>query len=55
MDGFVSWHKGTCSAFDPLSSIMTVMDMNPNDPQEIRSVLLSDYKVYLDGMQGLHF
>lgn len=45
MDGFVSWHKHICSLFDPLSSTKCKMDINCNDPEEIRSMLLSDYKV----------
>lgn len=55
MDVFVSWHKRLYSPFDPLSSTKSMMDMNPNNPQEIRSMLLSAYKVFLDGMQCLHF
>lgn len=46
MDGFLSWHKHLCSLFDALSSTKCKMDINRNDPQEIRSMLLSDYKVF---------
>lgn len=46
MDGFVSWHKRICSPFDPLSSTKSMMNVNPNDPQEISWMLLSDYKVF---------
>lgn len=53
MDGFAFWQKCICSPFDPLSSTKSMMDMNPNDLHEIRSMLLSDYKGVFFGWNAM--